>query len=185
MGEHIYAPWAPDQVTALNRFQRAGQFHPFTCGGSHGHHVNLLATVGGWICPEGCGYVQMWANAFMATRQSVEVDPGIYAVGGDRQERCDCPVPDPFPANDYCRACGQRLRENAEPPMTCGPCGQTFSGVDFFDHTCPETADVPMSDTKGQPADLPHDFVPSVGTDECGRCGEKHGPQPADPLERP
>ncbi|MER6350603.1 hypothetical protein ABT186_01805 [Streptomyces sp. NPDC001634] len=64
----IYAPWTPEQVSALNRFQQRGGMHPFTCGKDH-HSVRvvLMAHRDGWHCsdPE-CGYRQDWAHAFMA-----------------------------------------------------------------------------------------------------------------------
>lgn len=61
----IVPPWSPDQVAALNRYQKDGRFHPFTCGSS-GDDV-LVATTDGWHCPTpGCTYQQHWAHAFMA-----------------------------------------------------------------------------------------------------------------------
>lgn len=65
MSDIITAPWTTEQVDALNRFQRSGMFHPFTCGAGHGGHVELFATVDGWVCPH-CAYRQDWAHAFMA-----------------------------------------------------------------------------------------------------------------------
>lgn len=67
----IYTPWDVPTVTALNRYQREGQFHPFTCGnGQSGQHVggvSLIATPDGWRCPMGhCDYTQNWAWSFMA-----------------------------------------------------------------------------------------------------------------------
>jgi hypothetical protein len=66
MIDKIAAPWTPDQVDALNRFQRAGlRVHPFTCVTSHGGADRaLVATHNGWICPH-CGYLQDWALAGM------------------------------------------------------------------------------------------------------------------------
>ncbi|MER7734126.1 hypothetical protein ABTX80_24865 [Streptomyces erythrochromogenes] len=70
MTEQITAPWTPEQVAALNRFQRAGSMHPFTCGRDHDSHHVLIATEAGWVCPgPGCGYTQDWAHAFMAAEQ--------------------------------------------------------------------------------------------------------------------
>lgn len=77
--EQIRAPWSPDQVDALNRYQRQGNFHPFTCGGNRADKAHrdwamkngdryqglLVATAKGWVCPV-CGYTQDWAHAFMA-----------------------------------------------------------------------------------------------------------------------
>ncbi len=74
----ILPPWDQATVDALNRYQRAGNFHPFTCGNERSderHHVYartngdpdlglLVATPEGWICPA-CDYTQKWAHAFM------------------------------------------------------------------------------------------------------------------------
>ncbi len=60
----IEAPWTPEQVAALNEFQQAGKFHPFTCG-NDSRHRELFATCEGWICLD-CDYTQDWAHAFMA-----------------------------------------------------------------------------------------------------------------------
>ncbi|MFE2712266.1 hypothetical protein ACFXKI_09815 [Streptomyces mirabilis] len=76
MTEQIRAPWTPEQVAALNTFQRRGGMHPFTCGGDHapGSPV-LIAYADGWRCPqpygEPCDYQQDWAHAFMAEPQRV------------------------------------------------------------------------------------------------------------------
>lgn len=56
-------PWTDEQVEALNRYQREGKFHPFTCG-NDSRHQNLVATKDGWICPN-CDYTQNWAHGFM------------------------------------------------------------------------------------------------------------------------
>ncbi|MEW2302058.1 hypothetical protein AB0958_19130 [Streptomyces sp. NPDC006655] len=70
----LTAPWSEDQVANLNRHQRAGVFHPFTCGRRDEHRDNpgvLVATVDGWRCPAaGCEYVQAWAHRFMAMTPS-------------------------------------------------------------------------------------------------------------------
>lgn len=63
----IYPPWDDDQVKALNAYQAAGRFHPFTCGGGHSGQTELVATTDGWVCPRrDCGYEQRWAHAGMA-----------------------------------------------------------------------------------------------------------------------
>ncbi len=68
----IHAPWSPVQVAALNRVQRSGRMHPFTCGASHPLHVTLIAETDGWHCPdEACDYRQNWAHAFMADPDAV------------------------------------------------------------------------------------------------------------------
>lgn len=72
MSEHICPPWTPEQVEALNGYQAAGRFHPFTCArrGEGGHQIRhgdlgvLVATADGWICPD-CDYTQDWAHEFM------------------------------------------------------------------------------------------------------------------------
>ncbi|MEU8902151.1 hypothetical protein [Streptomyces mirabilis] len=71
MTDQIRAPWTPEQVAALNRFQREGGMHPFTCGGDHAPgSPALVAYTDGWRCPqpygEACDYRQDWAHRFMA-----------------------------------------------------------------------------------------------------------------------
>jgi hypothetical protein len=64
----ITAPWTPEQVDALNRYQQAGRFHPFTCPEGHG---SLTATADGWVCSLGidrCDYTQNWAHEFILGR---------------------------------------------------------------------------------------------------------------------
>ena len=69
----VKAPWPPDQVEALNRFQACEWVHPFTCGQrdrathptiTNGDFGVLIATENGWICPD-CDYTQDWAHAHM------------------------------------------------------------------------------------------------------------------------
>ena len=73
----IKAPFTPEQVAALNRWQTESYFHPFTCGGKRrddaheayqaehgGDFGQLVATEAGWICPV-CDYTQNWAHEFM------------------------------------------------------------------------------------------------------------------------
>jgi hypothetical protein len=66
----VAAPWTDEQVANLNRYQRAGVFHPFTCGRRDEHRDNpgvLVAETDGWHCPAaGCTYRQEWAHPFMA-----------------------------------------------------------------------------------------------------------------------
>lgn len=68
----IRAPFNPATVVALNKFQRLGFVHPFTCK-NHGDSAHrpteddaLIATVRGWICPF-CDYTQDWAHALMCS----------------------------------------------------------------------------------------------------------------------
>ena len=63
----IQAPFSPQQVDQLNKWQSAGFVHEFACeyrsDSSHGE-LPLVATVRGWICPY-CEYTQPWAHDFM------------------------------------------------------------------------------------------------------------------------
>lgn len=63
----VVAPWSLDQVHALNRYQRLGYVHEFTCPHEHGEPGKyvLRATPNGWHCPR-CDYTQDWAHDFMA-----------------------------------------------------------------------------------------------------------------------
>jgi hypothetical protein len=68
----IRAPWTGEQVDALNRFQRLGYVHEFTCVEPHGGlDRTLYATVNGWRCPH-CGYQQDWAHAGMLDLKPLE-----------------------------------------------------------------------------------------------------------------
>lgn len=82
MGDIIRAPWTPEQVAGLNRYQYARVFHPYTCGGergdvahadraeAYGEDAGLLqATPDGWVCPV-CNYRQDWAHAWSAGSMS-------------------------------------------------------------------------------------------------------------------
>ena len=60
----LRAPWPAQTVAALNDYQAAGWFHPFTCP-VFNHQADLVATADGWICPD-CDYTQDWAWPFMA-----------------------------------------------------------------------------------------------------------------------
>jgi hypothetical protein len=87
------APWTDDQVANLNRYQRAGIFHPFTCGWRDTHRDNpgvLVAERDGWHCPAaGCSYRQTWALPFMAapptsaTRRAEAVVEQMRAWAGE------------------------------------------------------------------------------------------------------
>jgi hypothetical protein len=64
--EAIKAPWTAEQVASLNCYQQSRVMHPFTCGAEGCRH-DLVATAGGWTCPDsGCPYAQDWAHDFMA-----------------------------------------------------------------------------------------------------------------------
>ena len=66
--------WSDGQIAALNKFQKDGNFHPFTCNnrndGNHpledeyGDHGVLRARKTGWYC-NFCDYTQDWAHEFM------------------------------------------------------------------------------------------------------------------------
>jgi hypothetical protein len=79
------APWTDEQVANLNRYQRAGVFHPFTCGRRDEHRDDpgvLVAERDGWHCPAaGCTYRQTWAHPFMAMTPT----PAMAAVEADMQ----------------------------------------------------------------------------------------------------
>jgi len=73
MTDTISPPWSQEQVDALNEYQSAGKFHPFTCvnrdDGQHwewgeGDVGVLVATQDGWTCRD-CDYEQKWAHEFM------------------------------------------------------------------------------------------------------------------------
>ncbi|MEU3945425.1 hypothetical protein [Streptomyces sp. NPDC029526] len=101
MSRLIHAPWTPEQVDALNRFQQMGGMHPFTCGGDHtpGSPV-LVAREDGWHCPqpygEHCDYRQDWAPAFMvergATLSAVVAPPTDHTAAEDRRQRYAAPL---------------------------------------------------------------------------------------------
>ena len=64
MSTIVTAPWRPDEVEALNKYQKSGVMHEFTCK-EHSHEV-LIATIDGWICPhQFCYYAQDWAWDWM------------------------------------------------------------------------------------------------------------------------
>lgn len=56
--------FTPDQVESINAYQRAGVFHPFTCG-TEGCGTDLVAHEEGLRCPR-CAYTQDWVHGFMA-----------------------------------------------------------------------------------------------------------------------
>lgn len=88
------APWTPEEVDALNAYQREGRFHPYTCGSNYRtddfHKTaavhfglndlgQLHATINGWICPGGCRYTQDWADFSFLTLPP-RLDPTIDTV---------------------------------------------------------------------------------------------------------
>jgi len=76
------APWTEYEVAALNRYQFAGEGHPFTCALEHDEEVVLVATVHGWVCPvDWCAYTQTWAWKTMLQGMSL----AEQMLEGDKQ----------------------------------------------------------------------------------------------------
>ena len=96
MTDKIHAPWTPEQVAALNRFQQYGGMHPFTCGRDHhGTNVVLMARPDGWHCSDpACGYRQDWAHAFMANPDAWPKSP-FRKRHGTTPTQTDGPEPPP------------------------------------------------------------------------------------------
>lgn len=71
MSDIIEPPWTPEQIAGLDKYQREGYFHPYTCPNrGDGAHRNrgldlgtLVPTPNGWVCLD-CPYQQKWAHAF-------------------------------------------------------------------------------------------------------------------------
>jgi hypothetical protein len=87
----ITAPWTPEQVDALNLYQKTGHMHPFTCGSGNRtdeKHLDgegiLFATVGGWVCPF-CDYTQDWAHSFMLETGSVTLANAFDFMSSSRK----------------------------------------------------------------------------------------------------
>lgn len=59
------APFTLDQACSLNAYQRAGMFHPYTCGADSTHPPLVAVVDAGWVC-ETCGYTQNYALTWMA-----------------------------------------------------------------------------------------------------------------------
>lgn len=81
----VRAPFTPDQVAALNRWQTTRPVHPFTCGNRDDHEGEgiLTATPDGWTCPE-CDYAQDWAHDFMLQEQDEGwLGPRHRTIGAD------------------------------------------------------------------------------------------------------
>ena len=60
----IRAPFTPENVAKLNRYQCAGTVHEATCANSHPGNRVLRATSSGLHCPT-CGYLQTFAPGIM------------------------------------------------------------------------------------------------------------------------
>lgn len=67
----IKAPFTDEQVNNLNRYQKLGFIHEFTCGNEHEGDNTLIATKDGWICPT-CDYTQNWCHDFMLDVDKIE-----------------------------------------------------------------------------------------------------------------
>ena len=56
-------PWSDEKVAQLNKNQKDGRFHAYTCPGNYKVCANqreLIATANGWVCQ--CGkYKQKWS----------------------------------------------------------------------------------------------------------------------------
>ena len=75
MNPRVDAPFSDEQVENLNRIQKFGMFHGFTCGKEHGDPRLLTATRLGWVCQhEGCTYTQTWAHKSMTEFTKDEED---------------------------------------------------------------------------------------------------------------
>lgn len=60
----LRAPFTPEQVDMLNRYQADDTVHGYTCEHWHGDPASrrlLVATTRGWICRY-CDYTQNWAH---------------------------------------------------------------------------------------------------------------------------
>jgi uncharacterized radical SAM superfamily Fe-S cluster-containing enzyme len=72
----VKAKFTQKQVDNINRYQREGRFHPFTCGSGNRtdeKHLDgegiLVATEDGLHCPY-CDYRQNWVHDFMADEKA-------------------------------------------------------------------------------------------------------------------
>lgn len=70
----IKAPFTPEQVEALNNWQKAGIYHPYICGNEQCCQ-DLIATEQGWTCPC-CDYKQNWAHN-VAVKSSTQEETNI------------------------------------------------------------------------------------------------------------
>lgn len=72
----IQAPFNENQIKNLERYQRLGYVHPFTCPQNSTHISDgiLLPTTNGMICIE-CGYIQNWVHDYMTSASFLKKDP--------------------------------------------------------------------------------------------------------------
>lgn len=61
----IYAPFTPEQVKQLNRYQTVGLFRELRCYNGH----PLIARESGWFCPFCVPFEQDWAWSYMADEE--------------------------------------------------------------------------------------------------------------------
>lgn len=64
MADTIRAPFTPEQIGGLNRWQQAGTVHEATCPNNHIGNRTLYATGSGLRC-HSCDYVQTFAPCVM------------------------------------------------------------------------------------------------------------------------
>lgn len=55
--------WTEEQVDNLNRYQKVGFFHEYTCRDDHDGARAMVATKHGLVCPS-CGYRQTRVGTF-------------------------------------------------------------------------------------------------------------------------
>lgn len=97
MAGKINAPFTPQQVAALHRYQfgpwdPGNRFHPFTCpnrgDGNHfdidRDHGILIPTVRGWIC-QCCDHEQNWCHEFMIGGPQPGQNPYTALYSSDRK----------------------------------------------------------------------------------------------------
>lgn len=81
---HTFVPWTPEQVDALNFYQKSGVFHPFT---SEKTGVDLIATAEGWVEQEGGPVVQDWAHWYMLDKQAIQARMDLFKTSINRPEK--------------------------------------------------------------------------------------------------
>lgn len=63
----VRAPWSPQQVEALRRWQADDMVHPYTYDDPKRGRVKLTPTSEGWVAHVGGPVVQRWAHDFSTT----------------------------------------------------------------------------------------------------------------------
>ncbi len=79
MTTRIDCPWTAEQTDALNKWQRLGYVHEFTCPNDHKGDKTLFATRVGWQCPH-CAYTQFWCHDFMCDEAQHPEPPSLRAL---------------------------------------------------------------------------------------------------------